>query len=368
MGKDLKVGNDLKAKLSQDVYTALKNIKAMSKELGGGRSKKEIDSTTEYNKLAQLLAGNGDVERNKMTDTDIKTLESELANAAKWKPVGDEFDSKAEKTEINEPKECTKEKEPAAAPDKGATAPDTDKKPEDKKRPEGNGESAPKPLPKQKTQTQNNNFNNSGINNSFNNNSGTIVIDKSIHYGDSKTDSTQNAPQSPDNNTPEDKSKAKRKEDTIRANKENYQVAYAEGEQVADDLIGPTTQKEKTRAIRNIMKQNENTIIGFMQGFYSNDTVVGIPYGIGDLLDLIDNEGAILFDAKWSDSEKSRAFIKVMISTLKYAKNTGDTENSNYKELVKLLNDVKSGKKINTETADTYIKELIMSGATDVNS
>ena len=34
------MSNDLKSKLSQDVYTALKNIKGMAKELGGGRSKK----------------------------------------------------------------------------------------------------------------------------------------------------------------------------------------------------------------------------------------------------------------------------------------------------------------------------------------
>ena len=57
-----------------------------------------------------------------------------------------------------------------------------------------------------------------------------------------------------------------------------------------------------------------------------------------------------------------------MESTLKYAENTGNTENSNYKELTKLLKDLKSGKEINTETADTYIKELIMAGAIEVNS
>ena len=107
-----------------------------------------------------------------------------------------------------------------------------------------------------------------------------------------------------------------------------------------------------------------------MQGFYEEDTVgftLGlIPYGMGDLLDQIDNEGALILDTKWTTSEKQRAFEKVMSATLKYAENTGNTENSNCKELNNLLNDVKSGKEINTETADRYIKELIGAGKFDI--
>ena len=317
------------AKLSQDVYTALNNIKGMAEELGGGRSKKAIDSTTEYNKLAQLLAGNGDVARSKMTETDIKTLEAELANAEKWKPAGDEFEKETEKNDNVQTKEAEKpaETKPAAVPDEGEAAPDTNNKPEDKKqedkKPEGNSKNNTKPQPRQKTQTQNNNFNNSGVNNSFNNNSGTIIIDKSVHFGETKSVPTPSA----EDTKPEDKSKAKKKEDTIKANKENYQVAHDEGKQVAKDLIGYTTQAEKARAIRNIMKQNENTIIGFMQGYYSEDSLIGIPFGIGELLDQVDNEYG------WTASEKTRVFAKVIESTLKFAENTGNTENSNYKEL-----------------------------------
>ena len=49
------MGKDLKAKLSQDVYTALRNIQRTEKELGGGRSKKDglrkIDETGETENL-----------------------------------------------------------------------------------------------------------------------------------------------------------------------------------------------------------------------------------------------------------------------------------------------------------------------------
>lgn len=203
---------------------------------------------------------------------------------------------------------------------------------------------------------------NSGVNNSFNNNSGTIIIAESIHLGETRADSTKSEANTPPDNTPADEVNNKKKEDTIRANKENYQVAYDDGAQVAKDLIGYTTQAEKTRAIRNIMKQNENTIIGFMQGYYSEDSVLGVPYGIGELLDQVDNEYG------WTSAEKQRVFAKVMESTLKYAENTGNTENSNYKELAKLLEDLKSGKEIDTETADAYIKELISAGGIEVNS
>ena len=353
------MGKDLKAKLSQDVYTALRNIQRTEKELGGGRSKKAIDSTTEYNKLAQLLAGNGDVARNKMTQTDIETLESELANAVKWKPAGDDFEKGTKESVLSEKTQKKAVAKPATVTNNEAVAPDVDKKSEAKPT-EGNRKNTSKALPSKKTLVQNNNFNNSGVNNSFNNNSGTIIIDKSIHIGETTADSTETEENSSADNKSADK------EDTVRANKENYQVAYDEGAQVAEDLIGYTTTTEKARAIRNIMKQNENTIIGFMQGYYSEDNVnvfgIDVPYGIGELLDQVDNENG------WTVSEKTRVFTKVMEATLKYAENTGNVENSNYKELAKLLNDANSGKKINTETADSYIKELIMSGAIDVNS
>lgn len=364
------MGEDLKALLSNDVYTAFKNIASTKKELGGGRDKKNIDSTTEYNKLAQLLAGNGEVARNKMTDTDIKTLEAELANAAKWKPAGDEYEKgscsrdKKDNDMENKQKEAYGEKKPTNnETNKGAEAPNTT--PSATKKPENSGKPVSKqPQRKEAAKTQNNNFNNSGVNNSFNNNSGTIMIDNSIHFGAvEKTDSAKTAPAPSDEETkPSDKSKEQKKEDTIRANKENYQVAYDEGAQTAKDLIGYTTLREKTRAIRTIMKQSENTIIGFMKGYYSEDDVWGISYGIGELLDQVDNENG------WTDAEKRRVFTKVMESTLKYAENTGNTENSNYKELSKLLKDVKAGREINTETADEYIKQLISDGAVDVNS
>ena len=306
-----------------------------------------------------------------MTQTDIETLESELANAVKWKPAGDDFEKETIKSNgvLPEEKQEKAETKTAPVPNKEAVAHDVDKKSESKpteskptesKSTEGNRKNTSKALPSKKTLVQNNNFNNSGVNNSFNNNSGTIIIDKSIHIGETTADSTETE----ENSSADNKSAAK--EDTVRANKENYQVAYDEGAQVAEDLIGRTTQTEKARAIRNIMKQNENTIIGFMQGYYSEDNVnvygIDVPYGIGELLDQVDNEYG------WTVSEKTRVFTKVMEATLKYAENTGNVENSNYKELAKLLNDANSGKKINTETADAYIKELIMSGAIDVNS
>lgn len=366
------MGNEkLKNILSQDVYSAYQNITSTKKELGGGKNKNIIDSTTEYRKLSALIAGNGEVAKNKMTDTDIKQLSTLLANASKWKPAEEDgfgVGDRVEKTETKSESPKQTEEKPVKSDENKTNetneAPSsTDKKPEQNKKP-----CEPKAAPKRKEEkppVTNNTTNNSGVNNSFNNNSGTIIIDNSVHFGDIKK-SQSTSPK--DKVNEQEQAKKAKKEETIRKNKENYNAAFAEGESVADDLIGPTSQKEKTRAIRNIMKQNENTIVGFMEGFYDNDTVMGVPYGVGDLLDLIDNEGAVLFDAKWTDSERQRAFAHIMTAVLKFANNTGNTENSNYKELNKLLNDVKSGKVIYTETADQYIKELIKAGAFDLNS
>ena len=322
----------------------------------GGKKKNEIDSAKGYNELCNLISGNTIT----MNETEKEYL---LGLKVQYERtyLGESNNNSGTKTSTSNTQPA--ENKTNTGKETGESKSKENEKPQGKNRPQKSKPVPPKgkssPAPKFQSTT-----NNSGINNSFNGNSGTIIIDKSVHIG--ATEGSKSNP--PASGSTESKPNSKVKQDTIRKNKENYTAAFAEGESVADDLIGPTSQKEKIRAIRNIMKQNENTIIGFMEGFYSNDTVAGIPNGIGDLLDLVDNEGAILFDAKWTDSERQRVFTKVMESTLKYAENTGNTENSSYKELAKLLKDVKAGKPINTETADAYIKELIASGSIDVNS
>lgn len=142
----------------------------------------------------------------------------------------------------------------------------------------------------------------------------------------------------------------------IKMSKEEYTAAFAEGEQVAKDLIGYTNTAEKQNAIRHIMKQSPAKIMGFISGFNENDTVMGIKYGQGGLLDQIDNENG------WTKSEKQEVFDKIIDTTLQWAKALGFEQDSNYQGLSSMLKQVKNGKQIDTERADMLINELVSRG------
>lgn len=154
--------------------------------------------------------------------------------------------------------------------------------------------------------------------------------------------------------TKEQKAK-KAKEDMLKASKENYSAAYADGAQAADDLIGYTTTAEKNRVIRHINALTPDKVMGFLSGYYDNDTVAGMKYGIGDILDQIDNENG------WTNSERTTAFKSILSNTIEYATAMG-LDQHRINDLKGKLNDLKAGKEINTESVDDTVKELITEG------
>ena len=153
----------------------------------------------------------------------------------------------------------------------------------------------------------------------------------------------------------------------LDASRKNYTAAFAEGRQVAKDLIGYTTTEEKQNAVRYIMKQSPATIMGVISGFNENDTVMGIKYGKGGLIDQIDNEYG------WTQAEKQETFKKIISTTLDWAKQAGFENDLNYESLsivlgnLKLLDEFGTDsspliKEIDTEQADMLIKELVTKG------
>lgn len=147
----------------------------------------------------------------------------------------------------------------------------------------------------------------------------------------------------------------KAKENMLKAGKENYSAAYADGAQTAEDLIGYTTTSEKNRVIRHINALTPEKVMGFLSGYYDNDTVAGMKYGVGDILDQIDNENG------WTNSERTVAFKKIISNTLQYAKAMG-LDQHRINDLQGKLNDLNAGKEIDTEAVDETVKELITEG------
>ena len=160
--------------------------------------------------------------------------------------------------------------------------------------------------------------------------------------------------------TKEQKAK-KAKENMLRASKENYSAAYADGEQAAEDLIGATNTTEKSRVIRQINALTPEKVMGFLSGYYDNDTVAGVQYGIGSILDQIDNENDSWTNAQWTNSEKTTAFKSIISNTLQYAKAMG-LDQHRINMLQGNLDALKAGKEIDTESVDDTVKELITEG------
>lgn len=153
----------------------------------------------------------------------------------------------------------------------------------------------------------------------------------------------------------EEQKTLKKKEDMLKASKENFSASYADGAQVAEDLIGYTTTAEKNRVIRHINALTPEKVMGFLSGYYDNDTVAGMKYGIGDILDQIDNENG------WTSSERTTAFKSILSNTIEYATAMG-LDQHRINDLKGKLNDIKAGKEIDTEAVDDTVKELITEG------
>lgn len=341
-----------------------------------GKSRRKIDTYNEYQKLATLLANiqQGKVDKNKIEEdslyvkglqveyekrylndsqnTDKKTDEgngvsvenSSNEDTASKQTKSDKSSSTQNKT--NEKKETPKSSE--------------NKKPDSKKIPQHKQPELPQLRPIQPTQmTSKNNGNNNPNNNGVivNGDNNTIIMTGAKAAGEKVDKSaTKEAEKA--------KEATKRKDSILKASKENYSTALKDGKQVAKDLIGATNFDEKENAIRLIMGQRKETIMGFIDGFNKNDTVLGIPYGIGGLLDQIDNEGSLfgVRDKKWTPSEKKTVFNKVVSTVLEWAKDFGYENDSNYAALSQILKDLNHGDSIQTERADKLINELISRG------
>lgn len=337
-----------------------------AKQIAGMQGKKnKIDTYYEYEQLGKLLADvqQGKLDKN-LIENDvlyIKGLQLEYQQTYLGEEGrGQSSDTPAPKTtetqkETNghaEPAKAEAQKEKPAAPvtPPASTPPtkaDIPAKSEPKNPPKAK---AGKP---QKSSTENINKGNNHADN------GSVVVsgdNNDIFPGAVKAGAV--VPGKADKSTGADDSAntAKNDETMINKSKQNYTAAFAEGKQVAKDLIGYTTTEEKQNAIRYIMKQSPDTIMGFINGFNENDSVLGVPYGKGGLLDQVDNEYG------WTNSEKNEVFTKVISTTLNWAKAVGFGNDPNYQSLESILKQLSTKGQIDTERADLLIKELITKG------
>lgn len=279
----------------------------------------------------------------KTTETQKETnghAEPAKAEAQKEKPAAPVKEKPTESVPANPPKaETPKETPPAEQPKAGIP---------DKPKPKNPPKADPDKPQESSTTNTNNEHNNA--------NNGSVVVrgdNNNIYLGAAgiagavapgKADKAAGAAGSANDET------------MINKSKQNYTAAFAEGKQVAKDLIGYTTTEEKQNAIRYIMKQSPDTIMGFINGFNENDSVLGVPYGKGGLLDQVDNEYG------WTNSEKNEVFTKVISTTLNWAKAVGFENDPNYKSLESILKQLSTKGQIDTERADLLIKELITKG------
>ena len=344
----LKINSSQASDYSDSVKRAVKQIKGLEGK------KKQIDTYYEYEKLGQLLADvkAGKLDKNTIAEDEmyIKGLQleyqkhylggeeptqcgSEVTNGVQGGKLNTPFDKKQPKLP---PKESGDYKKPAPAPDKTpephVPEPDipTKKKPEPDTKPEPENE-------KNVVKDNKDNIIVSGDNN--------VIIKAGSIAGKLMEGAAEAA------------TEAEKRNEAMKNSKENYTAAFAEGKQVAKDLIGYTTTAEKQNAIRYIMKQSPATIMGFISGYNENDTVLGIKYGKGGLLNQIENEFG------WTKSEKQETFSKVISTVLSWADSIGLEKDHSYKELFRMLEVVlHEDGKIDTESADYLIKELVSKG------
>ncbi len=361
-----------KVTYSDAVKREVASIAASDKK---GKSRRKIDTYNEYQKLATLLANiqQGKLDKNKIEEDSLYVKGLQIEYEKRYLDNSKKEDKNAGEGN-NVPNENPPTNEAASKQTENDKSSSTKSKTtEQKKLPESsetkradNRNFQPKqsecPTPNKVKPTNvvnksngNNNPNNNGV--IINGDNNTVIINAAKAAGQKVVRRSNQ-----DDNRAEES--AKRKESILKASKENYSTALKDGKQVAKDLIGATNSDEKENVIRLIMGQRKETIMGFIDGFNKNDTVWGIPYGIGGLLDQIDNEGSLfgVSDKKWTPSEKKTVFDKVISTVLQWAKDFGYENDSNYIALSQILNDLNCGDSINTERADKLINELISRG------
>ena len=341
-----------------------------------GKSKKAIDTYNEYAKLSTLLANiqQGKVDKNKIEEDSLYVKGLQIEYEKKYlNEKQNDASSKEATTSSSEPASDKKPKETPQdkSQNQNNVQQNTDCNCDDKKVPvqaksQGKSKSG---IPTPQKQIPQNKTNTPAINNRQKSSGNFTPGNKGIVInGDNNTIITDEKAKSPEAPSVEEQqettsvpSQEQKKQEIINKNKENYTAAFADGKQVAKDLIGYTKTEEKENAIRLLMKQSKETIIGFISGFNQNDTTLGIKYGKGGLIDQIDNEYG------WTKSEKKVVFKKIISTVLAYANAAGYRNESNYKSLLTILNDVKADKEIDTERADYLIKELISQGKAEAS-
>lgn len=346
----------------------LEFVKSIAKN-DGGDDKKAIDTKKGYNELCNLLSGNVI----QMTETD-----KEYCMGLKVQYEERYFGNSKLKNKVQDSKPDNTNPAPQQKNDKGHTEKAGEKSAEKtktykqseahKEKPvsQNNRQAGHVPARPQKSKsnekTKGVTKNNQNVHNKNGNQNSGIIVDGdnnqvsiTNNYGTmpSGAKATSEAAKS---SSVAVKSPNVKKEEILKESKFNYNEAFADGEQVADDLIGYTSTKEKNNAIRNVMKQSEATIMGFISGFNNNDTVLDIPYGKGGLLDQIDNENG------WTDSEKLECFKRIVNTTLSWAEKAGYNKDGNFSQLKQIAKDLAAGNKIDTERADLLITELVSRG------
>jgi len=344
-------------------------LRAATQIMGFGGKKNKIDTRYEYDKLGQLLT---DVNQGKL---DKNTIEKDrlyvrgLQIEYEQRYLGEDCARNGATNPINnghgEQAQPVKREKPAVpAKENPGNIPKTQPEPKpEQPKPEPNHAIPPKtdtpkkPAPKNppktkpgKTQVPQPKITNKGNNNA--DNGSVVVTGDNNHIFLGATAAGKAAAEA----GATEAAKAAEEKKMIDKSKQNYTAAFAEGRQVAKDLIGYTTTQEKQNAIRYIMKQSPETIMGFISGFNENDTVLGISYGQGGLLDQVDNEYG------WTESEKKEVFTKVISTTLNWAKALGFENDPNYKSLESILKQLNEKGQIDTERADLLIKELVTKG------
>ncbi len=99
--------------------------------------------------------------------------------------------------------------------------------------------------------------------------------------------------------------------------------------------------------------------MGFLDGFMKNDKVLGIKYGIGGLIDQIDNENKTpILNEPWTKAEKKETFAKIISTTLEWAEAAGLKNGYESKFHEVKSSDVKNGNKITLKERINSLKNL----------
>ncbi len=357
-----KVNHTQGSNYSDAVERAVKQIKGL------GGKKKQIDTYYEYEKLGQLLADvkAGKLDKNTIAEDAMYIKGFQIEYQKRYLGGAEHVNEGQNETDPSKTKKAPEKKQTEEKPvndvkpeiphkkddgSKQLPPPQKDKQPD---HPIGDGKK-PEPTPPtdkepDKSGKEGNNIQIGNKDNIIVSGDHNVVIKAGAFAGEIQVGAA-------DQN--DEDTAAGEKQDLMRESKENYTAAFAEGRQVAKDLIGYTSTEEKQNAIRDIMKQSPATIMGFISGYNDNDTFLSsnIKYGRGGLLRQIEKEFG------WTKAEKQETFAKIISTVLEWAEGIGLEKNLEYYELISKLKDVQSGKiEIDTRRTDNLIKEFVSRG------